>query len=203
MKPTKESSPPKGKRATHSKERLLKAAFEVFARNGFHGATTKMISTVAGVNESLITRHFQTKLGLFLSVIEKEFLPLETSLPYPVQETFSEELICYAEHMFTSNKKNGEILRILFGQALIDTEINSYIKTRIKPPYSKLFHERLEQLQKQHKLNETADLLAIQSCARDLALTLFLFSALLGAFDEKLARNNLLYFLKKFAAGFE
>lgn len=192
-----------GELSMHSKDRLLKAAFEVFARKGFYGATTKLISNVAGVNESLITRHFQTKLGLFLSVIEKEVIPVPNLLPYLPQENFSEELACYAEHLFVSNKKNADLLRILIGQGLVDSEFNNYIKSRIQPPFSHLLNERLEHLQKTHKLSANADLLAIQSCIRDLAFTSSLFSFLLGTVEEKLALSNLHYFIKAFAAGID
>jgi TetR/AcrR family transcriptional regulator len=53
-----------------TRQRLVKAATEVFAEKGFAGATVKEISDRAGVNISLISYHFNGKEGIFRTCLE-------------------------------------------------------------------------------------------------------------------------------------
>ena len=54
----------------NSRERLLRAAIDVFGRQGFPGASTRMIARAAGVNLQLITYHFGGKRGLYLAAAD-------------------------------------------------------------------------------------------------------------------------------------
>jgi len=54
-----------------TKERLLKAAEEVFAEKGYSGATVKEIADRAGVNISLISYHFNGKEGVLRASVER------------------------------------------------------------------------------------------------------------------------------------
>jgi len=49
---------------------ILKTAEEVFARYGFHGATTAMIAEAAGLPKSNLHYYFNTKEILYLKVLE-------------------------------------------------------------------------------------------------------------------------------------
>ncbi|MDD1774078.1 MAG: TetR/AcrR family transcriptional regulator [Methanobacterium sp.] len=53
------------------KERILNAAMLIFAKNGYHRATTIKIAKKAGVNEVTIFRKFKTKENLLNAVIRK------------------------------------------------------------------------------------------------------------------------------------
>jgi len=53
--------------------RILDVAIECFARGGFHGATTKEISTKAKVTEGSLFRLFASKEKLFEAAIREEF----------------------------------------------------------------------------------------------------------------------------------
>jgi AcrR family transcriptional regulator len=55
----------------NTKEALLKAGKELFARVGYDGTTVKDISEKAGVNVSLVSYHFQGKEGLYRAVLEQ------------------------------------------------------------------------------------------------------------------------------------
>jgi AcrR family transcriptional regulator len=73
-----------------ARDRILEAALKVFSRNGYLGATTREIAREAGVAELTLFRHFQTKEGLFDSVLKessvlpalKELMPRAEELPY-------------------------------------------------------------------------------------------------------------------------
>lgn len=191
--------------SAHSKDRLLQAAYEVFTRKGYHGSTTKMIASVAGVSESLIMRHFQTKHGLFLAVIEgKRIVPSpQDELPYPPQESLVEELIRFSGYLLDHGRKNADTLRILIGQSLLDAEFEAFIRPRMPRPHSEALHVRLERLQKNKKLTPKVDIPALQAAVWNLNISALLFSVLLKGTDEKMATSELRYAIKMLAAGAE
>jgi AcrR family transcriptional regulator len=58
--------------AEATRDALLAAAREVFAREGFEGATTREIGERAGANAAMISYHFGGKQGLFSAVLMQE-----------------------------------------------------------------------------------------------------------------------------------
>lgn len=57
---------------TVADDRLLEAALEVIAREGYAGATTRQIAAEAGVNEVTLFRRFGSKKGLMMAAVEWE-----------------------------------------------------------------------------------------------------------------------------------
>jgi AcrR family transcriptional regulator len=55
---------------------LIDAARAIFARNGFDGASVRMITNAADVNLGAITYHFGSKRGLYDAVLEEGLRPL-------------------------------------------------------------------------------------------------------------------------------
>jgi AcrR family transcriptional regulator len=55
---------------------LLETARGVFARNGFDGASVRMITSEAGVNLGAVTYHFGSKRALYDAVLEDGLRPL-------------------------------------------------------------------------------------------------------------------------------
>ena len=54
-------------------QRILAAAQEVFAREGFRNAEVKTIATQAGVGKATIYKHFDSKEDLLLSIVKAQF----------------------------------------------------------------------------------------------------------------------------------
>ena len=67
-----EASSPRRRDAAASRERLLKAAGELFADRGFDQATARDIGKRAGVDPTLIARYFGGKAQLFIAVLRAE-----------------------------------------------------------------------------------------------------------------------------------
>lgn len=56
---------------TDKKEKILGAALELFAREGFKPTSTSKIAKHAGVSEGLIFRHFHNKDGLLEAILKE------------------------------------------------------------------------------------------------------------------------------------
>ena len=56
-----------------TKKRLLEAAGEIFARDGFSGATVRDICTAAEANVAAVNYHFGDKAGLYRAVFDYSF----------------------------------------------------------------------------------------------------------------------------------
>lgn len=56
---------------TDKKEKILQAALELFAEEGFKPTSTSKIAKKAGVSEGLIFRHFCNKDGLLQAIIQE------------------------------------------------------------------------------------------------------------------------------------
>lgn len=74
-----------------SRERILEAASRVYAKNGFRGATTRLIAIEAGVNEVTLFRTFGSKGALLEAVLEQHSRPGQApTLPDEPEEPFAE-----------------------------------------------------------------------------------------------------------------
>ena len=60
----------KNDRGDGTMEKLLTAAIGVFGQHGFHGATTRMLTEAAGVNQQAIPYYFGGKEGLYIATAE-------------------------------------------------------------------------------------------------------------------------------------
>src|SRR5262245_29559172 len=54
------------------RQEILRAAMELFARNGFRGTTTRDLAAQAGVNEAIIFRYFINKTELYRAILEEK-----------------------------------------------------------------------------------------------------------------------------------
>jgi AcrR family transcriptional regulator len=57
--------------ADERREAIVSAAWKVFARNGYHRASTQEIAALAGCSEPMIYKHFASKQALFVAVLER------------------------------------------------------------------------------------------------------------------------------------
>lgn len=56
---------------TDKQEKILLAALELFAKEGYNGTSTSKVAKAAGVSEGLIFRHFQNKEGLLKALLQE------------------------------------------------------------------------------------------------------------------------------------
>jgi len=81
------------------KDKILAAALELFATNGYNATSTNKIAKAAGVSEGLIFRHFENKKGLLSALnsiaeqrAEEIFMPI-------LMETDAKEVIRKTIHL--------------------------------------------------------------------------------------------------------
>lgn len=99
-----------------TKARILKAAEDLFANQGYKGTTTKEISDEAGVNIALIHYHWGTKAELWnavhASVREQSFeLAKQLMEKYPRVETF-EDLCGFVRVLFDYHIEHPNLAKI-------------------------------------------------------------------------------------------
>lgn len=100
-----------------TRDRLLDAAAEIFARNGLGAATTREIARAAGVNEVTLFRLFQNKKNLLAAVLERVFtLPAAEVFPPGTDMTLAEIVQSYALRYSTRLNKNLALIRVLMGE---------------------------------------------------------------------------------------
>ena len=69
------------------RDRILQAAIEAFATNGYHGASTRDIAELAGVTDPLLFYHFKTKADLYLAAVRDQLEKLSDGLKDATAET--------------------------------------------------------------------------------------------------------------------
>jgi AcrR family transcriptional regulator len=121
---------PKRKRmkADERRQEIIRAAMEVFARNGFGGSTTREIAENAGISEAMIYSHFRNKEDLYTAIIDEKLQESEP-LYYPLDAIRNRD----DQRVFTtiiSNylNRHGEdttFLRLLLFSALEGHELAS------------------------------------------------------------------------------
>jgi TetR/AcrR family transcriptional regulator len=73
-------------RSIKTKQKLLDAAIEAFAENGFKGTSTRDIAERAGVHHPLITYHFKNKEELWRAAADRIFSRFNASMSEALQQ---------------------------------------------------------------------------------------------------------------------
>lgn len=143
---------PSGRQAAQieRRRRILEAALDLFARNGFHRTSTRQIARAAGVAEGTIFNHFPTKKDLLVAAAaqvvddyfreEVEPLPRESALE-ALRETFRVRLELGLRH--------AERIRFLLAELLSNQEMRqAYFEAvvlRLTDRLERLLEQRIAQ----------------------------------------------------------
>jgi AcrR family transcriptional regulator len=122
-------------RGDDTRRRILNAALEVFAAEGYEGAGTRLLAERAGVNLPAIPYYFGSKEGLYRAVIESIIAHTEAHMaPLAAQVTAALarpgtphhellELLCQMLESFVALVSNGdqiEAKRLFFARAEVE-----------------------------------------------------------------------------------
>lgn len=120
---------PKQQRSMEKKERIIKAAYELFSEKGYYATVTPDIAKRAGVSTGIVYGYFTDKRDILFYVlkiyIEETASPVMEYLNslngIPSLKDFFEKVISLAEEI---HGKNANLHNILHALAFVDADIN-------------------------------------------------------------------------------
>lgn len=122
---------------------ILRAATELFARQGFNGTTTREIADRVGVEETILFRLFPSKRELYWAVIDEK--RRTTSAPKPLESQLTSEtnerkmFTTIAEGILERNTKDSTLTRLLLFSGLEEHELSErFFQTYIAEYYETL-----------------------------------------------------------------
>ncbi len=169
--------------SNETKQCLIQAAIDLFSKTGYDATTTKEIAKKAGVNESLIKRYFEGKVGLFNTVVEACKSKLMADLPYPPTESVEEELQAFFKFRMDLVKKEKKVYRVIFLRGLLDKQCALHMQNVNQNGVPHLV-DRLALFQKKGQIATDADLPRISIITMGIAFSLGVWTHLLGKYDE-------------------
>jgi AcrR family transcriptional regulator len=75
------------RRRQQTRDYLLRAAAQVFAEQGFHGASLDQVAAVAGYTKGAVYSNFKNKEDLFLALIEADYTREMTALKETLEDS--------------------------------------------------------------------------------------------------------------------
>ncbi len=109
-----------------ARKRILDAAEELFAANGFNATTTQRISKESGTPSGLIFYYFETKQGLLRALLEeRSFLPeLRNILQGAADADPRSTLVSIGIGFLQTLEREKNLLRILLGESLTNDAVS-------------------------------------------------------------------------------
>jgi AcrR family transcriptional regulator len=100
---------------SHTREKILAAALEVFSAKGFHGTTVDEIAERAGLGKGTVYRHFQSKKGLFSELIRLKVAELEEAVQGTIdpQADVLDIIQTYLMVYFSFFDRNRDLYKVL------------------------------------------------------------------------------------------
>ncbi|MCG8484275.1 MAG: TetR/AcrR family transcriptional regulator [Clostridia bacterium] len=130
------------------RNQIIAAAKEIFLKEGFHKATTKKISKLAGVGEGTIYNHFRTKSDILICIYKDLVYGDEKNDYVYESKKFNsafEYIVDFFDFYWQSTKKiNKEWLRELFSTAYKSASIDNIYSKFID--IDKVWIDRLQAL---------------------------------------------------------
>jgi len=118
---------------TEKKEKILHAALELFAREGFKTTPTSKVAKHAGVSEGLIFRHFGSKNGLLEAILLEGEERIKLIFSDIIFETDPQKLVLKTLDAFNPTKLGEEELEFWKLQYKIKWELEQYGEHKMEP----------------------------------------------------------------------
>lgn len=120
---------PRQKRSIEKKEKIIKAAYELFSENGYYGTNTPEIAKKAGVSTGIVYGYFKDKRDILFYVLKiyihdtaSPVMDYLNSIPENVTlSEILENIITLTEFM---HKKNANLHNILHSLAFVNADVN-------------------------------------------------------------------------------
>ncbi len=128
-----------------TKDKIIEEATELFADNGFDGASVRLIAQKAGVNLAAINYHFSNKQNLYYEVLRSGFNQFTEQLKKIASK--SKSTTDFSVNLYRAWIKNGPRLINNFKVLLTNLPMPDDLikKDNAGPPGAEYIQERLEQ----------------------------------------------------------
>lgn len=115
-------------------DRILAVGREVFALQGYEGATTRQIAAAAGVNVATLAYHFGGKEGLYRAVLDRMYARMLTvALPSPLAADPRERVRQAVDALWAFALAHELEIRLLLRQMLDRDPLRSEVGSRWTP----------------------------------------------------------------------
>ncbi|MEM9326604.1 MAG: helix-turn-helix domain-containing protein [Bacteroidota bacterium] len=118
---------------TEKKEKILEAALELFAKEGYRSTSTSKVAKLAGVSEGLIFRHFGNKEGLLDAIVAEGEERAKALFADIVLETDPKEVLRKTIFMGTKMTDNPAASDFWKLQYKIKWELEQYGEHKMEP----------------------------------------------------------------------
>ncbi len=122
-----------------TREAILSASLELFAKRGYSATTTEQIARKAGISKGLIFNHFSTKQDILLAIFDEQF---ERIMPRFLAEgddrPARERLLAVIDHWLAFIKSDPLLVRLSLHLNL-DDEYRRLIKSKKMAEYFEQF----------------------------------------------------------------
>ncbi len=115
-----------------TRDKILKAAQKLFARNGYDGTTTKELAEKAGIAEGTLFRHFTNKKAILIEVATQGWIDLLTDLLTELSEMASYEAI--SQVMYKRMLRLGDnydMMRVCFMEVQFHQDLRDKIQSEV------------------------------------------------------------------------
>jgi AcrR family transcriptional regulator len=115
-----------------TRDKILKAAQKLFARNGYDGTTTKELAEKSGIAEGTLFRHFANKKAILVEVATQGWIDLLTDLLTELSEIASYEAI--SQVMYKRMMRLGDnydMMRVCFMEVQLHQDLRERIQSEV------------------------------------------------------------------------
>ncbi len=115
-----------------TRTRILKAAQQLFARQGFDGTTTRDLAQAAGVAEGTLFRHFMNKKAILIEVATQGWVEILTDLLTELSEMGSYKAVAQVmRRRMWHFQHNADMMRVCFMEAQFHPELRDRIQSEV------------------------------------------------------------------------
>lgn len=118
---------------TEKQEKILQAALELFAREGYKMTSTSKVAKLAGVSEGLIFRHFRNKDGLLKAILKEGEDRIKVIFSNIIFEPDPKRLIKKTLEAFSPEKIGKDQMEFWKLQYKIKWELEQYGEHKMEP----------------------------------------------------------------------
>jgi AcrR family transcriptional regulator len=116
----------------NTRDKILKAAQKLFARNGYDGTTTKELAEKAGIAEGTLFRHFTNKKAILLEVATQGWVELLTDLLTELSEMASYESIAHVMYKrMLRLGDNYDMMRVCLMEIQFHPDVRDFPEERL------------------------------------------------------------------------